>query len=111
MDSTFLGILVGVALKLRKTDPPGSMALLQLGERNLSLVRNLGVHRLMSVDTMGSGIDFTSAKAIKSNGEWVLADEELIRDAHKRLSELNENNARMFRDVVGFLEKNQEEQG
>jgi len=111
MDSTFLGILVGVALELRKTDPPGSMALLQLGERNLDVVRNLGVHRLMSVDTIGSGIDFTSAKAIESNGEWVLADEESIRDAHKRLSELNENNARMFRDVVGFLEKNQEEQG
>ena len=109
MDSTFLGILVGVALQLRKTDPPGSMALLQLGERNLDVVRNLGIHRLMSVDNIGSALDFASAKSIESNGDTVLADEELIRDAHKRLSELNENNARMFQDVVGFLENNQEE--
>lgn len=109
MDSTFLGILVGVALQLRKIDPPGSMALLQLGERNLDVVRNLGIHRLMSVDNIDTAIDFTSAQAIESNGDLVLADEELIRDAHKRLSELNENNARMFQDVVGFLENNQEE--
>ena len=109
MDSTFLGILVGVALQLRKTDPPGSMALLQLGERNLDVVRNLGIHRLMSVDNIGSALDFASAKSIESNGDTVLADEELIRDAHKRLAELNENNARMFQDVVGFLENNQEE--
>ena len=109
MDSTFLGILVGVALELRKTDPPGSMALLRLGERNLDVVRNLGIHRLVSVDNVNSKVDFSTANSIESNGGRVLADEELIRDAHVRLSELNENNARLFQDVVGFLEKNQEE--
>ena len=29
--------------------------------------------------------------------------------AHKRLSELNEKNARLFKDVVGFLEQHLEE--
>lgn len=109
MDSTFLGILVGVALELQKADPSGSMALLRLGERNLAVVRNLGIHRLVSVDTVNSKVDLSTANSIDSNGEQVLADEELIRDAHMRLSELNENNARLFQDVVGFLEKNQEE--
>ena len=109
MDSTFLGILVGVALALRKADPPGSMALLRLGERNLDVVRNLGIHRLVSVDTTNSTLDYSTTKVVESNGEQVLADEELIRDAHLRLSELNENNARLFQDVVGFLDQNQEE--
>ena len=105
MDSTFLGILVGVALQLKKTDPPGSMALLGLGERNLDVVRNLGIHRLMSVDGSNSKIDYSTAESVGANGEKAQADESLIRDAHMRLSELNEKNARLFQDVVGFLEK------
>lgn len=109
MDSTFLGILVGVALQLKKADPPGSMALLGLGERNMDVVRNLGIHRLMSVAAAHSTMDFSTAKPIDSNGSQVSLDEKLIRDAHLRLSELNENNARLFQDVVGFLEKNQGE--
>ena len=109
MDSTFLGILVGVALELRKADPPGTMALLRLGERNLDVVRNLGIHRLVSVESIDSPMDFAAAKTIETNGDLAHADEELIRDAHKRLSELNQNNARLFQDVVGFLEKNLED--
>jgi anti-anti-sigma regulatory factor len=110
MDSTFLGILVGVALELRKTDPPGSVALLQLGERNLEVVRNLGIHRLVSVEAGDLKMDFgATAKTIEANGDRAQADEELICEAHKRLSELNEKNARLFKDVVGFLEQHLEE--
>ena len=83
MDSTFLGILVGVVLELLKAAPPGSMTLLQLGERNLDVTSNTGNEQV---------------------------DEDLVRDAHLRLSELNENNARLFQDVIGFLEMNQEDQ-
>ena len=109
MDSTFLGILVGVALQLKKTNPPGSMTLLGLGERNMDVVRNLGIHRLMSVAAAHTKMDLSTAKPIDSNGSQVSLNEELIRDAHLRLSELNEHNARLFQDVVGFLEKNQGE--
>ena len=111
MDSTFLGTLVGVALELRKTDPPGSVALLRLGERNLDVVRNLGIHRLVSVEADDSAMNFGGvAKAIEANGDRAQVDEELICEAHKRLSELNEKNARLFQDVVGFLEQHQEEE-
>tara|TARA_B100000959_G_C14943135_1_gene608709 strand:- start:796 stop:1308 length:513 start_codon:yes stop_codon:yes gene_type:complete len=111
MDSTFLGTIVGVALELRKTDPPGSMALLGLGERNFDVVRNLGIHRLVSVEAGESAMSFEGvAKAIEANGDRAPVDEELIFEAHKRLSELNEKNARLFQDVVGFLKQHQDEE-
>src|SRR5271156_137007 len=45
MDSTFLGMLAGAALELRKRTPErGGIVLMRLGPRNLELVRNLGLH-------------------------------------------------------------------
>src|SRR5476651_150027 len=51
MDSTFLGVLAGIALELRKLQAPGTMVLARVGPRNLELIRNLGLHRLLIVDT------------------------------------------------------------
>src|SRR5664279_3400098 len=50
MDSTFLGVLAGAALELRRQAPPGSLVLCRVGRRNLELLRNLGLHRLLTVD-------------------------------------------------------------
>src|SRR5690348_5377842 len=50
MDSTFLGVLAGAALQLRKHVPPGRLICARVGERNLELIRNLGLHRLVTVD-------------------------------------------------------------
>ena len=38
MDSTFLGVLAGAALDLRKAVPTGTLVLTRLGQRNLELV-------------------------------------------------------------------------
>ena len=35
MDSTFLGVLAGAALELRRLTPPGTLTLARVGERNL----------------------------------------------------------------------------
>ena len=50
MDSTFLGIIAGAAMETRRIEG-GYLALMRLGERNLELVRNLGLHRLAKVDS------------------------------------------------------------
>jgi 3-isopropylmalate dehydratase small subunit/anti-anti-sigma regulatory factor len=55
MDSTFLGVLAGFALELRKTTPKGSLILTRMGQRNLELIRNLGLHKLLTVDSSESG--------------------------------------------------------
>ena len=46
MDSTFLGILVRLALKLRKFDDEGYLTLVNLRGRNLETVQNLGITKL-----------------------------------------------------------------
>ena len=55
MDSTFLGVLAGIALELRKRTPKGSLVLARMGQRNLELIRNLGLHQLLTVDTADAG--------------------------------------------------------
>ena len=46
MDSTFLGILVGLALQLRKLEVAGKLTLINLVGRNLETVKNLGIHKI-----------------------------------------------------------------
>ena len=72
MDSTFLGILAGTALELRKQTPAGVLILSNLGERNHELVCNLGLQNLLTIaeeipencDT-GSAAEFSALKNVK----------------------------------------------
>ena len=112
-DSTLLGILVGVALTLRGQEPAGSMTLLRLCENNLETVRNLGIHRIVEVrssdeipDPSGNEEPLEDVPGTGAKGEAVQAKE--VYEAHRRLIELNENNARKFQDVVTFLKENLE---
>ena len=110
LDSTFLGILVGVALAIRGQDENGFMTLLQLGERNLETVKNLGIHRIANVRAKDDLLEVENLEGIGdgSNGEAASVRE--VYEAHKRLTELNESNARKFHDVVAFLEQRLEEE-
>ena len=107
VDSTFLGILVGLALKLRSSDPKGKLILVNLRERNLQTVKNLGIHRIAQVSSFKVNdkkdlINLNSEKLEKA------VDSETIHFAHKTLMELNAKNLKVFCDVVSFLEKDLE---
>lgn len=110
MDSTFLGIIAGAALELRREDPPGSIILCRLGARNLELVRNLGLHRIMTVDSGDRPMQFDKeAKPLQTNsGKAELENAKLVLEAHENLIEADERNRNKFQDVVAFL-KNQVE--
>ncbi len=110
MDSTFLGILAGAALELRKTDPKGSMVLCRLGARNLELVRNLGLHRIMTVDSGNKSLEFNeNAQSLENReGKAELENAKLVLEAHENLIEADDRNRNKFQDVVSFL-KNQVE--
>jgi len=110
MDSTFLGILAGAAIELRKCQPPGSLVLCRLGARNLELVRNLGLHRIMTVDAGDRSLDFNkNVTALETReGKAELENAKLVLEAHENLIEADERNRNKFQDVVSFL-KNQVE--
>jgi anti-sigma B factor antagonist len=111
MDSTFLGVLAGVALQLRKSTPQGSLVLCRLSPRNLELVRNLGLHRLLTVDTETIDLTLNTKKALPcaaDKGE--LESARLVLAAHENLVAADEANRVKFQDVLAFL-KNRVSQG
>lgn len=112
MDSTFLGVLAGAALELRKAPGGGSLVLARVGERNLELIKNLGLHRLLIIDN-------NELPAQTSVGGTALAPQarmnelenaRLVLAAHENLVEADEANRAKFQDVLSFL-KGRVEQG
>jgi len=109
MDSTFLGILVGLAMKLRKFEDDGRLTLINLKDRNLETVRNLGIHKIADVNPDDLSSDERELNDLESNEDRESVGSETICQAHKTLMELNERNSKMFCDVVNFLEQQKED--
>lgn len=111
MDSTFLGILTGTALELRKQSPVGILILCNLSERNHDLVYNLGLQNILTIDEdlLNNAAtvpqeQFSALKNIK------VSDAKEVLRAHENLVQADEGNAAKFQDVIAFL-KNQTEDG
>ena len=107
MDSTFLGILAGAAMKIRKKGPDGFLELCNLNERNLELVRNLGLHRILTIiqDEKDSKIEgLSTGKSFESVDSRAVAPESVL-EAHRNLIDANKSNAAKFEDVIKYLEK------
>ncbi|MFZ1055794.1 MAG: STAS domain-containing protein [Opitutaceae bacterium] len=111
MDSTFLGVLAGFALELRKGAQKGSLVLTRMGQRNLELVRNLGLHKLLTVDISegtSGGEACNTPLVCGDRGE--LENARLVLEAHENLVAADESNRGKFQDVLVFM-KNRVEQG
>jgi hypothetical protein len=104
MDSTFLGVLAGAAIELRKTTPGGSFVLTRVGPRNLELIRNLGLHRLMTVDTGGDGVDLAKCDtALNCQNRSEIETARVVLEAHENLVNADEANRSKFQDVLAFM--------
>jgi anti-sigma B factor antagonist len=120
LDSTFLGILLGLGLKLREAGN-GLLHILNASPRNLELLRNLGLDRLINIDGAPAPSARNVAKGTALNGTNLngLKDEHLeeihcpvptkaeagptILEAHENLMEFDPRNVPKFKDVVEFL--------
>ncbi len=110
MDSTFLGVLAGTALQLRKLAPPGTLTLARMGARNLELVRNLGLHRLLTIESGEAAINLGSAAtALACQPKSELESAQLVLGAHEHLISVDEANRTKFEDVLSFLKKRVEQ--
>jgi anti-sigma B factor antagonist len=104
MDSTFLGVLAGAALELRRQNPPGQLTLARVGERNLELIRNLGLHRLAIVDPGTQSMDpMGFGQALTNQGRTEVDNARLMLEAHENLVATDPANAAKFQDVLTFL--------
>lgn len=104
MDSTFLGVLAGAAIELRRQNPPGQLTLARVGERNLELIRNLGLHRLAIVDPGVLAMDSTTpGQALTNQARTEVENARLMLEAHENLVATDPANAAKFQDVLTFL--------
>ncbi len=104
MDSTFLGVLAGAALELRRLVPAGSFVVRGAGPRNLELLQNLGLHRLLTVEAGDSPAGNCSPLG-STAGKDELANARLALEAHQNLVACDAANRARFEDVLTFLQK------
>jgi len=130
LDSTFLGILLGLGLKLREAGN-GLLHILNASPRNLELLRNLGLDRLINIEgsTVPAGdvlpggarggigsLANGSGAGVNMNGVKEDQFEEVpcpiptkseaaptILEAHEALMAFDPRNVPKFKDVVEFL--------
>lgn len=105
MDSTFLGVLAGAAIELRKrTGGTGSLIAARVGARNVELMRNLGLHRLLTVDAGDFPMSFAKCDTPLDAGKCSeMESARLVLEAHENLVNADDANRTKFQDVLAFL--------
>lgn len=105
MDSTFMGTLAGIALRLRELGQ-GRLRVICLNERNKDLLANLGLDQLF---TIGGGDDTAAVAAAQKPLESEPADKteqaKTMLEAHEACVEANAANAAKFKDVLEYLKQ------
>jgi len=101
MDSTFMGTLAGVALRLREIGQ-GELKAVNVNGRNASLLENLGLDQLFTVET---GPGEAAPETLRQAANVVVGEEakETVLEAHEALIEADAQNAVKFKDVVEYL--------
>jgi len=105
MDSTFMGTLTGVALRLRELGQ-GNLRITNLNERNRDLLTNLGLDQLMTLD--GTPRPVLAVEPINQQQLPVEPTDKNLRaetmlEAHQDLVEANPANEAKFKDVLEYL--------
>ena len=112
MDSTFMGVVAGLALRLRR-DVGGEMVLINLSAKTGALLETLGPNRLVKMQVAGALTDElkerlthigglsqldTSHASRKLTAETMLA-------AHEDLIKASPENLPKFQDVLAYLKE------
>lgn len=106
MDSTFMGVLTMLALKLRKNQ--SKVMVVNAGDNLVKLLRDLGVAKLFNFVTgeqqgaaAGNCVQFDKENSMLSTAQTVV-------EAHQTLVEADDANAARFNQVIEFAEQDVE---
>ena len=108
MDSTFMGTLAGIAIRLGKT-PGGKLEVASASDRNRQSLQDLGLDLLIDIDpddaewrndlaAIRAGLEPWAEGTVRAGTAHVL-------EAHQRLCEANDENAKKFATVLDVLEQ------
>jgi anti-anti-sigma regulatory factor len=105
MDSTFMGTLAGIALRLRELGQ-GELRVVRLNERNRDLLCNLGLDQLFTIgapDEDEPGSAPAPAQPLPEGPVDKPTQARTMLEAHEAVVEANPNNAAKFKDVLEYL--------
>ena len=104
MDSTFMGTLAGVALRLREIGQ-GTLHVVNWNERNGGLIRNLGLDRLFVLNLRDiPPLPEDAANPIETPEDRT-AQAHTMLEAHEALVEAAPGNLMKFKDVLEYLKQ------
>lgn len=110
MDSTFMGTLAGIALRLRELGS-GELTVLNANERNNSLLENLGLDHLFSFELStdsrqpNSSPETPSAEIPAPSAPDTEDERSVMLTAHQALVDVSPANEAKFRDVLELLKQ------
>ena len=110
VDSTFMGTLASIALKLRY-EPNGRVDVINATGRTLEAMTSLGFHCLLEMDEDGSAWKAERELVAKNLGKPLAPEKDLslrektgnVLAAHEALVEANSENFSRFKDVLKYL--------
>jgi anti-sigma B factor antagonist len=103
MDSTFMGTLTGVALRLRELGQ-GQIHVIHLNERNRDLLCNLGLNQLFTIDGTAAGGDVPVRESLHNETDRTEQARTML-EAHEALVEADSGNLTKFKDVLEYLKQ------
>jgi anti-anti-sigma regulatory factor len=104
MDSTFMGTMASVALRLKEIGR-GHLHIVHCGNRSQQLLSGLGLDQIFDIHSDGSGAPECEAleQASKNNNSRKRDQAETMLAAHEALCEAAPENIFRFKDVLDFL--------
>ncbi len=115
IDSTFIGILTGLAGKV--VDDEGEVKVIHPNERNEKSICKLGLDQIIHIDRDGTESEDLEIEiegcleCLSAEGDLnKLEKTDMILKAHEDLCAANECNREEFGDVIGFLKEDLAEQ-
>jgi anti-sigma B factor antagonist len=124
MDSTFLGVLAGIGLRLAQNGRTGQVCVANIGPRNLELLQTLGLDRLFALNQpagqnpryeapTGAAFqrlpDSDVTQLNKPLNKSETAD--LMLESHDNLIRADQGNLAKFKDLTSFLREKVDKRG
>ncbi len=103
MDSTFMGTLAGIALRLREIGQ-GQLTVVNLNERNRNLLSNLGLDQLFTIQEL-IAVPVAAQAPLEAEAPSKDAQARTMLEAHENCVEANPENAAKFKDVLEYLKQ------
>lgn len=107
MDSTFMGVTGGLAVRLRK-EKKGELAMVNLSVKNRALLTTLGLDRCVRTEgaeaELAAFLGRKETTRLESEASDRTVTAQTMLDAHNTLVAISPDNLAKFQDVIAYLQ-------